>query len=162
MALVKYLSSRRFCSAGLRLYASTIRFKNLARMMQPPRQIVAMSLRFRLHSCHCRASLDRRSSIPCVVRNDLGRIKGVAHRVDETIAITFERSSSRVRQNFRCRNSFFFSGGNHARFDCSVDCRNDDVLLGWQPEGSRCRFLFGPALSRITSTSGLPVSGSIF
>src|SRR5438045_4833403 len=63
MALVKYRSRRRFCSAELRRYASTIRFKNFARMMQPPRQIVAMSLRFRFQSYVVLP--DRRSSIPC-------------------------------------------------------------------------------------------------
>src|SRR5215472_500056 len=38
------------------------------------------------------------------VRNDLGRIESVTHGVDKTIAIAFERSSSRGRQNFRCGN----------------------------------------------------------
>ena len=43
------------------------------------------------------------------VRNNFGRIKRVTHGVDEAIAIAFERSSSRLRQNFRGRNTFFFS-----------------------------------------------------
>ena len=35
------------------------------------------------------------------VRNNFGGIKRVTHGVDEAIAIAFERSSSRLRQNFR-------------------------------------------------------------
>src|SRR5262249_11671439 len=46
---------------------------------------------------------------PLCVRNDLGRIKSVTHGVDETIPITSECSNSRLRQNFRGRNAFFFS-----------------------------------------------------
>src|SRR6266550_3492379 len=63
------------------------------------------------------------------VRDNFRRIKSVTHGVDETIAIAFERSNSRVRQNFRRRLAFFFSRRNHASFDCGVDCGNDDVLL---------------------------------
>src|SRR5262249_26590930 len=69
------------------------------------------------------------------VRNYFGGIKRVAHGVDETIAIAFERSSSRLRQNFRRRNAFYFSRRNHASFDSGVDCGNDDVLLDGRLKG---------------------------
>src|SRR5262245_16068663 len=69
------------------------------------------------------------------VRNNFGGIKRVTHGVDETIAIAFERSSSRLRQNFGRRNPFFFSRRNHAGFDCSVNCRNDDVLVDGSLKG---------------------------
>src|SRR4029077_13387288 len=78
------------------------------------------------------------------VRNNFGGIKRVTHGVDEAIAIAFERSSSWLRQNFGGRNAFFFSRRNHARFDCSVDCGNDDVLL----DGSLKRPNAGSFLAR--------------
>ncbi len=78
------------------------------------------------------------------VRNNFGRIKRVTHGVDEAIAIAFERSSSRLRQNFRRRNTFFFPRRNHASFDCGVDCGNDDVLL----DGSLQRPNAGSFLAR--------------
>src|SRR6516225_888664 len=79
----------------------------------------------------CRASGSKKLH-PLRVRNNFRRIKSVTHGINEAIAIAFKRSSSRVRQNFRGCYAFFFSRGNHARFDCSVDCGNDDVL----PDGS--------------------------
>ena len=42
-ALAKYGSTSRVGIDGSLAYASTIRFRNCARMMQPPRQIVAMA-----------------------------------------------------------------------------------------------------------------------
>ena len=55
------------------------------------------------------------------IRNDLGRVKSVAHGVDQLFTVAAKFFRFRLRKNFRGCDPFIFSGGDHARFDGSVD-----------------------------------------
>src|SRR5437764_5379638 len=78
------------------------------------------------------------------VRNNFRCVKRVAYCINESRSITRKFSSSRLWQNLRGGLPFFFSRRDNARFNGSVNCRNDDRLPDGRLEGPDARsLLFG-------------------
>ena len=108
---VKNGSSIRLVRSGSRWYASVMRFKKRARMMQPPRHILAMPPRSRSQSCDLADFFDQVHALS--VADDLRGIQSVVHLLHQFV---FGQIDDRLRP-------FKFARSRHALiFQAQTKC----------------------------------------
>ena len=95
-------------------------------MMQPPRQIVAMSPKFKIPIVTRAGRAEQFHSLR--VGDNFRSVERVMHGRDQVVCDRPRILRLRLRQNFRGLDALVFARRNDARFDRGVDGGDDDRL----------------------------------